>query len=34
MTTFLIALALSSILPIMFIWEDYDKRKDLGGRNG
>ena len=28
MTTFLIALALFSIFPAMFLWEDYDKWKD------
>jgi hypothetical protein len=31
MITFLTALALFSIFPAMFLWEDYDKRKDEGG---
>ena len=33
MTSFLIGLALLSIFPAMFIWEDYEKNKDERDRN-
>ena len=33
MTSFLIGLALLSIFPTMFIWEDYEKNKDERDRN-
>lgn len=33
MTTVLIALALTSIFPVMFVWEDYEKTKDNENRN-